>query len=467
MTVFYKKTVQFLAFIVCQVVWINTAQAQQRSTVTLQSIIDSAQNHLPVLLQKRALINSANAAVGDAYDSHLPSVKVLDELSAGSSNSTAGVYFPMSIVPSVSGSIRNSNDLDPEGGNIGMLYGQYDLIDFGLSKAKVGLAKSYLGLVKSDFDKEVYLLKWQSATTYFDLLKNQYQLGIDRQNINRYKDIYRVIQTLTINGIRPGVDSSQLIAELSTTRINYNNTEGTINELEQQLNYYTGIPTSQMFIDTSISTLNIPSPILYDSGLNVSNNPFMSYFHRQTDYYKSNQLLIKKSYQPKIELLGGLWGRGSSIQYDDQYKGMASGLGYQRFNYAAAVSFVYDLFDPVHRRDKMSENKFRISASENEYNQEAEDLENNLQKANNVISTIDQNLKEMPLQMQAAEDAYNQRLAQYNAGIINLIDLTNASFVLYRAQSDYVQLLDDWYNANLNKAAITGNLDQFIQSIKK
>ncbi len=467
MTVFYKKTVQFLAFIVCQVVWINTAQGQQRSTVTLQRIIDSAQNHLPVLLQKRALINSANATVGDAYDSHLPSVKILDELSAGSSNSTAGVYFPMSIVPSVSGSIRNSNDLDPEAGNIGMLYGQYDLIDFGLSKAKVGLAKSYLGLVKSDFDKEVYLLKWQSATTYFDLLKNQYQLGIDHQNINRYKDIYRVIQTLSINGLRPGVDSSQLIAELSKTRINYNNTEGKINELEQQLNYYTGISTSQLFIDTSISTLNIPSPILYDSGLNVSNNPFMSYFNRQTDYYKSNQLLIKKSYQPKIVLLGGLWGRGSGIQYNDQYKGMASGLGYQRFNYAAAVSFVYDLFDAVHRRDKMSENNFKISASENEYNQEAEDLTINLQKANNVINTIDQNLKEMPLQMQAAKDAYNQRLAQYNAGIINLIDLTNASFVLYRAQSDYVQLLDDWYTANLNKAAITGNLDQFIQSIKK
>lgn len=467
MTVFYKKAVPFFAIIIFQTVFINTTESQQRSTVTLQSIIDSAQNHLPILLQKRALISSANAGVTDARHSNIPIVNVLDEVSGASANSVSGTYFPMSIIPSVSGSITNSNNLNPQVGNIGMLYGEYDAVDFGLSKAKIQLAKSYLEVVKTDYDKEIYLLKWQSANTYFDLLKNQYQLSIDQQNINRYNDIYRVIQTLTINGLRPGVDSSELIADLSKTRTNYNNTEGKIIQLEQQLNFYTGIPIDELFIDTSTSSLGVPSPILYDSVLNVRTNPFISFYTMQTDYYKANLQLIKKSYQPKIVLLGSLWGRGSSVEYNEQYKNLTNGLGYQRYNYAAAVSFVYDLFDGIHRRDQMAENNFRLNASENEYEQEEEDLLNNLQQANSVINTIDKNLKEMPIQLQAAKDAYNQRLAQYNAGIINLIDLTNTSFILYTAQSDYVQLLDDWYNANLNKAAISGNLDQFIQSIKK
>jgi hypothetical protein len=38
--------------------------------------------------------------------------------------------------------------------------------------------------------------------------------------------------------------------------------------------------------------------------------------------------------------------------------------------------------------------------------------------------------------------------------------------VLYQAQSDYVTTLNAWYVAGLNKAAVTGNLDPFIQTVK-
>jgi len=51
--------------------------------------------------------------------------------------------------------------------------------------------------------------------------------------------------------------------------------------------------------------------------------------------------------------------------------------------------------------------------------------------------------------------------------VINLIDLTNASFLLYSAQLNYVETLNDWYLGNLDKAASTGNLDLFIQTIKR
>jgi hypothetical protein len=39
--------------------------------------------------------------------------------------------------------------------------------------------------------------------------------------------------------------------------------------------------------------------------------------------------------------------------------------------------------------------------------------------------------------------------------------------VLYSAQTNYAETITDWYNANLDKAASTGNLDQFIQTLKK
>ena len=87
-------------------------------------------------------------------------------------------------------------------------------------------------------------------------------------------------------------------------------------------------------------------------------------------------------------------------------------------------------------------------------------------QADDAIKTATANLIELPNQTKAATDVYSQKVAQYRAGLITLIDLTNASFVLYRSQTDYIEALNDWYTANLYKAEATGNLDLFIQTIK-
>ena len=175
---------------------------------------------------------------------------------------------------------------------------------------------------------------------------------------------------------------------------------------------------------------------------------------------------MKKSYLPKILLTGGAWGRGSSIDYNDQYKSLATGVGYQRFNYMVGLTFAYDLFDPVHRKDKLTETRFQTQASDFAAQQQELSLNSATAQAQEEIKAAESNLREIPIQMKAATDAYNQKIAQYKAGIINLVDLTEATFVLYSAQIAYAETVNDWFLANLDKATATGNLDQFIQRIK-
>jgi len=87
-------------------------------------------------------------------------------------------------------------------------------------------------------------------------------------------------------------------------------------------------------------------------------------------------------------------------------------------------------------------------------------------QADESIRTAQANLVELPSQLRAATDAYHQKEAQYQAGIINLVDLVNASFELFEAQSAWIRTINDWYTANLDKAAATGKLDLFIQTVK-
>jgi len=440
----------------------------QQKKYTLAEFIDSAQHHLPVLLQKKALVDAAKAGVTDAKHAFLPSSYLGDEVTVGTDNSIPGSYIGFGVIPSSSSGVRSSNNYQSAIGNIAFFYNQYELLDFGLKKSTVRSAQAYVNLSQADLDRELYLIKWQVGKLYLDILKNQFQLAIDKENVSRYETIYKVIQAVTQSGIKPGADSALAMAELSKTRITYNQTWGQIRQLQQQLSYLTGIPADHIDIDTAqtkgyLPALDIPGA---NRDSTTFQNPLLDYFNKEKALYLQREDLVRKSYLPKVLLTGVAWGRGSSIDYTDNYKSAATGLGYQRFNYLAGLTLEYDLFNVVHRKDKARVARNNTLASEYGLQQQQFSLLNVGNKAEESIRTATKNLTEIPVQIESATSAYDQKTAQYKAGIINLVDLTNASFVLYRSQSDYVQTLSDWLLANLDKYSAAGNLDQFIQSIK-
>lgn len=457
------KTAHLVLYL--SVLFACVANAQQKN-YSLSDFVDSAEHHMPVLLQKKALIDAAKAGVKDARHSFLPDAFVGDELTLGTDNSLPGSYLSYGIIPSTSSGLHPSNNYQSAVGNIAIFQSQYELLDFGLKKARINNANAYVNLTQADFDKEKYLLQWQVGKLYFDILKNQFQLAIERENVNRYEEVYKVIEAVTRSGIKAGADSSLAMAELSKSRISYNQTEGQIKELQQQLSYLTGINAGNFSIDTSQTKNYLNEPGGLNNNANNLNNPLTDYYNKQEMLYRQTEDLVKKTYLPKVFLSATGWARGSSIDYNGDYKSVSEGLGYQRFNYMVGATFVYDLFNVVHKKDKLTISHFNTIASDYDLQQQELELKNVNNQAEEAIHTAEKNLLEIPIQIKASQDTYNQKTAQYKAGIINLIDLTNASFVLYRAQSDYVQTLSDWLLANLDKAAATNNLVQFIQSIK-
>lgn len=440
----------------------------QQKNYTLAALIDSSQRHLPLLMQKKALVDAAKAGITDARHSFLPTSYLGDELTVGTDNSLPGSYISFGIIPSTSSGLRSSNVYQSAIGNIGFLYNEFQLVDFGLKKATTRRAEAYASLSQADLDREIYLVKWQVSKLYLEILKNQFQLGIDKENVSRYDTIYTVIQAVTLSGIKPGADSSLAMAELSKTRTTYNQTLGQISQLQQQLSYLTGIPVSDINIDTSRTRSYLPGLGITGQRPDIlmSQNPLTDYYDKEKKLYLQTEDLVKKSYLPKILLTGVAWGRGSDIDYQGNYKSTGTGLGYQRFNYMGGLTLEYNLFNIVHRKDKAVIARNNSLASDYGLQQQQLSLQNVGNKAGEAIRTAMSDLQEIPIQIGAAQDAYDQKTAQYKAGIINLVDLTNASFVLYRSQSDYVQTLSDWLLANLDKSAASGNLDQFIQSIK-
>jgi outer membrane protein len=443
----------------------SSSVLSQKTFMSLTALNDSADHYLPRVLQKRALVNSSSAAITEARHQFLPAMRFNDQVNIGSDNSTAGSYFPYSIVPSTSSGVRAANDYQAASGNIAMLYGEYDLIDFGYKKATVDYAKSGQVLSESDLRREMYIIHGRICRSYFNLLISEARMAVEKETVKRYDTIFSVINALTTSGIKPGSDSSLAKAELSKSRITYNQLNEQSRNYREEISYLTGVSPDLILPDTVLMLIgkrkNIPN-INSDTAV----NPLIEYYASLSKLYMSNVRLISKSYLPKIYLTAASWARGSSIVYDDQYKPIPDGLGYQRFNYMAGVAFQYDLFNGVHKKDRLKTFGFEKDAADLELRQQQISLASATRQAQNSIDIAEKNLLELPIQYQAAVDTYNQKIAQYKAGIITLIDLTNAAFVLDRSLNDYAETTGSWYLAQLDKAITTGQLASFIQSIQ-
>jgi outer membrane protein TolC len=452
---------------ICILIMVLVVRVSAQKNLSLANLVDSASRHLPTLLEKQALVNGAKAGITDAKHAFVPKLNVVEELTVSTDNDLAGGYLPFGgILRGVSGGINAANNYQPQTGNLASFYGEYELVNFGLRGAKVDNAQAYVGVKQADLEKEVYLVKLQVAKTYFDIIKNTFQLGVDERNIERYNSMYNITTALTSTGVNAGVDSSLAKAELSKARIGLYQRAGILNQLKQQLQYLTGVPWQQIEIDTTEKRWESYLQNLSSHFSDTVNNPLLDYFLVQKQWNASNETLISKSYLPKIMVGAGGWARGSSIQYNNDYKSVVEGLGYQRLNYTAGIGITYDLSSGLHKKDRLAVAHFSTVAADEAAKQTKLSLDNESLQADEAIKTANKTLAELPVQLDAAENAYEQKIAQYQAGIINLVDLTNATFVLYQAQTNYIGMLNEWYLANLEKAAVTGNLDLFIQTVK-
>jgi outer membrane protein TolC len=437
----------------------------QKPFLTLSALNDSADHYLPRLLQKRALVNSASAFITETRHQFLPAVRFNDQVNIGTDNSVAGSYFPYGIVPSTSSGVRAANDYQAASGNIAMLYGEYDLIDFGYKGARVDYAKSGQAFSQSDLQREIYILHGRICRAYFNLMISEARMAVEKETVKRYDTIFNIINALTTSGLKPGSDSSLAKAELSKSRITYNQLNEQVKNYREEISYLTGVSPDLILPDTVLMLVGKIKNIQRITADTLV-NPLIDYYANLSNLYITNERLFSKSYLPKIYLTAASWARGSSIAYNDQYKPIPDGLGYQRFNYMLGISFQYDLFNSLHKKDRLKTFGFEREAAELELKQQQISLASTTRQAQNSIDITEKNLLELPIQYQAAVVTYNQKIAQYKAGIITLIDLTNAAFVLDRSLNDYAETTGNWYLAQLDKAIATGQLTSFIQSIQ-
>jgi outer membrane protein TolC len=432
---------------------------QQAITLTLQ--------HYPTLKVKKSLSEAAGAHTTDVKHQWWPSMKVLDEVNAGTDNGIYGSYFPMSTIPSTSGGIREDNRSEIMSGNIALAQMQWEVYNFGAYRSKREEALQQQKVYGADADITANDLTVSVIQDYIRMLQYYALMRIQADNIARTKSVQQAVTVIVLHGLKPGVDSSIAAAELSKARLNYLDMQNGYNQVRMHLGILTGLDSTAIQPDT-----------LYNKGLlqlleSASDtvavqpeHPALQYYNALFNQQKKHEDVIRKDALPKVSLMAAGWMRGSSTQYNDISKPFLSGIGYSRYNYLAGVSIAYNFTDIGHTRDKMREQRIRTQAAENQLEASHTMLDNQLMQAQIDIRTAMDKLLEMPAQLNAARAAAMQKMALYKGGLTNIIEVTSALYVLNRAETDLVQTHNAAWQALFMQAFASNHIQQLVQNLE-
>jgi outer membrane protein TolC len=213
----------------------------------------------------------------------------------------------------------------------------------------------------------------------------------------------------------------------------------------------------------------VPSAILSPSTLNENAHPVLLYYKSRVDVALEQSHLFRRQYFPSLSLFGIVQDRASGFSSSyttDQRaftKDYATGVKPTRINYLLGVGLNWNLTTIVRNSSQVKSQQFVSDALQNEYDLANQQIKAQLILSDNKITNALANYNEAPVQVKAATDAYDQKIALYKNGLTTLVEVTQTLYTLNRAETDRDIAYSNVWQALLLKAAASGNLELFIK----
>ncbi len=388
----------------------------------------------------------------------IPQLDAAYQAGLATHNNITGMVYPQNILP-ISGPPSAGNDYSPVTGSAASLLLQWQPGVFGERSAKINLAEAQAKTVQSKNAEAIFNHKVKLSNTYLDVLYYQQLLKIYDENIKIAREQLRQVKVLTITGLKPGVDTALIMAELSRTRIEYLKIKNAWSVLLSALQELAACD-SVILVKDSVFFTGMPN------GINVDTieHPMQQALRMQVEESKIQHLSISKLTAPRLSLWGTGYARGSGVDYTGISKTW-DGLNLNRFNYGAGVQISVPLLNHAEVQTRLQQQDWLTKAGQERYSQvtEALTVQRKLAETNykNALAVV----KETPVQVQAAAYAFHAMQIRYTNGLVNYNELLQTQTALLKAKTEWMKSQAELWKALLYKATVNGNLNLFINQV--
>lgn len=461
------KLVKKIAALLLPGILAMAAVAQQSgsgtSSLTLEGAVDYAVAHYPALrsaLERRA---AAQAGIGLARTAYLPSANTLWQGNRATRNNIFGLLLPQSVVPSISGpALTSTSDRGVWGSAAGLLL-SWEPFDFGYRSAEVDVAKANDQAVSAGVEISRLDVGAAATNAFLAVVTAQQQVRAAEADVDRRQVFGRVVHVLVNNQLRPGADASRSDAELAAARIALIRAQVQERVARAQLADLLGIPTANLALDMGPLS-QIPPPSM--RGRNLASHPEATAQNARMQEAAAQVRVADRSYYPRFNLQGSISGRGTGANLDGSFAGGTTGLDLQRENWAAGLSASFPVFDIFAMRARKQIAQADQRAESARYQQTLQDLSAQLAEAQAQLEGAIAIAQTTPAELQSARDSEAQARARYQAGLANIVEVTEAQSLLVRVESDNsVAKLNAW--RSLAAVAVAqGDINPFLEIVR-
>ena len=445
-------------------------EASGQKVLTIKDAEQIALANYGTIKSKTNQLNASKASLTETKTEYYPNLSVSAQQDYGTVNSQYGpTYGYNGLSVASSGPLTGGQTWNAGFGALYLTNVNWDFFAFGRAVERVKVQQTTVNLNQTDLAQEQFQHQVRVAGAYLNLLAAQQLSKAGADNLRRAVDLQTVVVARVKNGVDPGVDSSQANAEVANARIVLTNAQETEAEQSNQLAIYMGVDQQVFLLDTAFVKKAPNNPDPQPQGV-LTDHPTLRYFQNRINVSDEQAKYLTTLGLPTFSLFGVFQGRGSGFNSgygsnaSDYTSSYGSGVDPTRYNYLLGVGVTWNLTTILRSRYLVRSQKFTSAQYKDDYDLVSQQLSEQELLAETRISNALKNYNQSPQEVKAANDAYIQKYTLYKNGLANIVDFTQALYVLNRAEVDDYIVKNNVWQALLYKAAATGDFTIFINN---
>lgn len=444
-------------------------QVFAQDVLSLTEAVETAVSNYGTIKAKANYATASKAGITQARYDYLPNFNIAAQKDYGTVNGQNGPLYGFGgLGVASSGLPLASQNWNSAFGSLYLTNINWDFFAFGRAKEKIKTAESVAARDEYDWQQEIFQHRIKVAAAYLNLVAAQRLTKSYQKNLERAETFRGVVVTRTKNGLIAGVDSSQANAEVSNAKITLTRSKDIEQEQANKLAQLMGVTPTEFRLDTLFIT-QLPAALLEKQPAVLEHHPLLRFYQSRIELSERQAKYYRTFYFPAFSLVGVFQGRGSGFRNNyatDQTAythNILDGFSPTRFNYLIGVGVTWNLTQPLRISQQVKAQHMISLGMQNEYDLANQQLNAQLTLSDIKIKNALANYQEVPVQVGAASDAYKQKSVLYKNGFTNLVDVTQALYLLVRAETDRDIAYNNVWQALLLKAAAAGDFELFLK----
>jgi len=436
------------------------AGQQPQAVLTIAQAVEAALHNYSSIQVSQERINAAAAGIELARAAYLPRVDAIAQANRATRNNVFGLLLPQSVMPSISGPVLGSNNLETVWGSaVGALI-TWEPFDLGLRRASKEAAmaaksQSEAALRRTRFDVEV-----ATADAYVTLVAAQETVQAAHAAVDRAEVVRRTIGALVDAQLRPGADGSRAEAELAAARTLLIQAQESVEISRANLSQFVGMEPAG--ITASAPRLLQLPPERELAPVDTAANPAALEQRAVIEQLEAQLRVLNRSYFPRFFLQGSAYARGTGAETNGETLGGLNGLAPNVQNYALGFSVTFPAMDIFSVRSREAGQAATIRAETARYRQIETDLKAQWHASVARLKGARRVAANTPIQVSAARAATDQATARYQSGLGNIDEVAEAQRLLAQAEIDDALARLGIWRGLLAVATAAGDLQPFL-----